>query len=85
MLSTILWIIGGIIVLGILFSIAKIFFVVMGVKKVLNIVRDEVEHLPNDYHGVRKEVQNENATVGSIAKSTAKTAAKVGWRWFKRI
>ena len=82
MLSTILWIIGGIIVLGILFSIAKIFFVVLGVKKVLNIVREEVEAMPNDYNQARKEVQNENATKGEATKSFARKTLD---RWYKRM
>jgi len=79
MLTTILWIIGGLILLSILFGIFKIFMIVIGVKKVLNIVKTEVEHLPQDYAQMRKEVENENAT----AKPTANMVKTVGKRWFK--
>jgi uncharacterized membrane protein len=75
MLTTIAWIIGGIIAASILIGLVKIFLVVMGVKKMLNIVKTEVEHLPKDYAQMRKEVENENA-----ATNMAKT---VGKRWFK--
>ncbi len=79
MLTTILWILGGIIAVSILFGLLKIFFVVMGVKKMLNIVKQEVEQLPQDYQQMRKEVENENAA----ARPAAKMAKTVGSRWFK--
>ncbi len=82
MLSTILWVIGGLILLGILYFAFKIFFVVTSVKKVLNVVREEVENLPKDYQSVRKEVVNENSSVGAKMTGTAKQVAKTGWRWF---
>lgn len=85
MLSTILWIIGGFILLAILVGIIKIFLLVLGVKKMIGIVKQEVEHLPNDLNTVRKEVQNENSTMTSRATGTAKTVARVGWRWFRSM
>lgn len=83
MLSIILWTIGGLIALSILVGIIKIFLIVLGVKKVLNIVRQEVEHLPQDYANVRKEVENENNSVATKAKNAVKQVAKTGWRWFR--
>lgn len=85
MLETILWVIGGLIALSILFFLLKIFLIVMGVKKVIEAVKEEVDELPKDYQNVRKTVENENASVGSRVSGTAKTAAKVGWRWFKKL
>lgn len=79
MLSTILWIIGGIIAVSILIGLIKIFLVVMGVKTMLGIVKTEVEQLPKDYAQMRKEVENENA----IGKPTATMAKTIGKRWFK--
>ncbi len=83
MLSTILWIIGGLIALSILIAVLKILFVILGVRKMINIVKTEVEELPKDYDRARKEVTNENSTVGEKIKFTAKNVAKTGWRFFK--
>ncbi len=85
MLSTIVWIIVGIIVASFLIFLFKIFLVVMGVKKVLSIVKEEVEHLPQDIGSVRKTVENENSSFGAKATGTAKQIAKTGWRLFRKI
>ncbi len=83
MLSIILWVIGGFILLSILVGIIKIFLIVLGVKKMIGIVKQEVEHLPQDLANVRKTVENENSSFGAKATSTAKQVAKTGWRWFR--
>lgn len=85
MLETILWIVGGLVALSVLWFLFKIFMIVMGVKKVLEVVKEEVEELPKDYAQARKVVQNENGSMGETAKSRAKLVGKVGWRWFKRL
>lgn len=83
MLSTILWILGGVIIATVLIGIVKFLLVFWGVKTALNIVQKEVEELPKDYESLRKEVVNENATATDKAKKTARIAVKTGWRLFK--
>ena len=82
MISTILWIIGGLIILNILFFVVKTFLILLGVKKVLKIVKEEVEAMPGDYRAARKEVQNENATTGESVKGFARKTLD---RWYKRM
>lgn len=83
MLSIILWVIGGFIALSIIFFLLKILLVVLGVRSMLNLVKQEVEHLPQDYERARKEVINENASAIKKATGVAKVIAKTGWRWFR--
>ena len=83
MLSIILWTIGGFIALSILFFLIKILLVIMGVRSMISIVKQEIEHLPQDYDRMRKTVENENASVGQRVSGVAKQAVKTGWCWFR--
>jgi hypothetical protein len=85
MLSIILWVIGGLIALSILFFVLKVFLILIGMKKILTIVKEEVEHIPQDYQNARKEVTNENSSVASKAAGAAKQVAKTGWRIFRKM
>jgi len=62
-----------------------VFLVVMGIKKVLDVAKGEMENLPRDYQSVRKEVVNENSSMTKKAKITAKVAIRTSWRWFKNL
>jgi uncharacterized membrane protein len=82
MLSTILWVLGGVVALIVIYFVLKIFFIVMGVKKMLGVVKEEIEHMPTDYQNMRKEVKNEGATTGEAAKGFARKTLD---RWYKKM
>ena len=81
MLSTILWIIGGLVVLGLIIFLLKILFVALAIKKVLSVVKEEVEALPGDYKQMRKEVENESPD----AKPKTSFVKKTLLRWLGRM
>jgi hypothetical protein len=82
MLSIILWTIGGFIALSVLFFLAKMVLLFIGVKKVIDLAREEASEMPNDYHAARKEVQNENAAPESAMKHFARKTLD---RWYKKM
>lgn len=81
MLSIIIWVFLGLFGLAVIYTIAKILFVIFAVKKVVSWARDESKALPEDYRQMRREVANEN----SIDKPTADLAKKVFVRWFDKF
>ncbi len=80
MLSTILWILAGIIGAWILYWIGVFVFTIAGIKKIFDFARHEVNALPNDYTQMRKEVKNENASKG--AENFIKT---IFVRWYHKL
>jgi hypothetical protein len=80
-MMTLVWILVGIIVASLIIFLLKILFIVLGIKQILGIVREEVEQLPQDYNRMRKAVKNE----GSVGQPTATFAKNVFVRWFKRM
>jgi hypothetical protein len=80
MLSLILWILGGAIVLGVLYFIGTVVFAIFSLKKIFGFAKEEASDLPKDYANFRKEVKNENASEG-----TEKLVKTVFVRWYQKL
>ncbi len=81
MLSTILWILGGIVLCVGVYYLGVLIFAILAVKKMVGVVRSEAQELPRDYTKFRKEVKNE---VGpSVATETLVKSVFV--RWYDRF
>jgi hypothetical protein len=68
MFSFILWTIGGIIVLTILYYIGVIIFTIFGLKQIFGWAKQEMYHVPSDYKKMQKEVRNENSASEPIER-----------------
>ena len=81
MLSTILWIIGGIIGLVALYYLGILIFTIFSIKQMFGWAKEEIHHVPNDYKRMQKEVQNENNKSEPLERFVKGTVV----RWFDRL
>jgi hypothetical protein len=81
MFSFILWIIGGIIVLTILYYIGVIIFTIFGLKQIFGWAKQELHHVPSEYKKMQKEVKNENSVSEPVERFVKGTIV----RWFDRL
>lgn len=80
MLSLILWIVGGAVLLAIVYFVGVLIFAIMSAKKIVGFAKEEASDLPKDYANFRKEVKNENASQGT--EVFVKTLFR---RWYEKL